>query len=78
MQELVGGDALCAIDVLEMPDGVCSVLVCMLEAVEGVCCVMEAVKGVLCMLEVSDGVRCVMLCTREPVEGVLCAGACWR
>ena len=63
---------------LGMPDGVCSVLVCMLEAMEGDCCVLEAVKGVLRVLEVPDGVRCVLICLLEPVEGVLCAGACWR
>ena len=54
---------------LEIPDRVCSVLVCVLEAMEGVCCVLEAVKGVLCVLKVTDGVRCTSL--SEPVEGML-------
>ncbi len=41
-------------------------------------CMLEAVNGVLLVLEVPDGVRCVLFCMLELVEGVLCAGACWR
>ena len=51
-----------------MPDVMCDVLLCMLEAVEGGFCLIEALE----VLEMPDAMCCVLLCVLETVEGGLC------
>ena len=50
----------------EVPEVMRSVLLCMLEAVEGWLCLLE-------VSEVSEVMRCVLLCILEAVEGGLCS-----
>jgi len=65
------------LEVLEMPEVIRCVLLCMLEAVEGrnrrcwrcVMCMPEAVEGGFCSPEV---IRCKLLCMLEVVEGKVC------
>ncbi len=64
---------------LEMLEGMCHVLLCILEAVESgisllevldvMRCMLEAEEGRLCSLEVLEMMRCVLPCMLEAVEG---------
>ncbi len=55
---------------LEVPEVMPCVRLCMLEAVEGVICLRE-VSEVLQVLEVSEAMRCVLFCMLEAVGGGL-------
>ena len=50
---------------LEVAEVIRCVLLCMLEAVEGV-------LGLLEVLDMPEVIRCVLLCMQEDMEGVLC------
>ena len=53
---------------LEVLEVMRCVLLCMLEAVEGVLCSLKLLE----VLEVPEVMRCVLLCMLEAVEGGLC------
>ena len=61
--------------VLEVLECMHCVLLCMLEAAEGVCCMLEIVEAVLNLLEVLEITRCMLLCMLEVVEGAGAAGS---
>jgi hypothetical protein len=61
--------------VLEVLECMHCVLLCMLEAAEGVCCMLEIVEAVLDLLEVLEITRCMLLCMLEVVEGAGAAGS---
>ena len=76
---------LCMLEVLEVPETMRCVLLCMLEAVEGGLCLLEALEVMLCMLKAVEGGLClreasevlevmrrVLLGMLEAVEGGLC------
>ena len=60
------------LDVLDVPEGIRCVLLCMLEAVDGGLCLLEL--RVLDVLDVPEVTRCVLLCMLEAVEGELSLG----
>jgi len=73
------------LDVLEMPEAMRCMLLCMLEAVEGrlclldvlevpdvMCCVLRCLLKALDVLEMPEVMRCMLLYMLEAVEGELC------
>ena len=62
---------LCLLDVLDVPEVMRCVLLCMLEAVEGRLCLLE-VLAMPDVLDAPDVTRGVLLCMFEAVEGGLC------
>ena len=63
---------------LEVPDVMRCVLLCMLEAVEYVRYVLELVVVVFHALKVLEGVRCMPLCMLEPWRAYAVCWSCWR
>ncbi len=59
---------------LEVPEVIRSVLLCMQEAVEDRLCSLEVLE----VLELPEVIRRVLLCTLDAVEGTLCLLMCWR